>query len=101
MDKEGYLFIHSQFLKLGTRIFSLGTEYENYKVYETEVTDKFQVDDFGYLCVLLKGIDVNVNIWARIELLVCSIHTRSNDFLIKEEAKQEREKRLNKLYLTI
>ena len=91
----GYSVVLNQALKVGTHIFSLGTAHEQYKVYESVITDELCVDDYGYLCVILQNIDIKIKIRERIELLACSIHAHDmNDFLTREEAEAARIKRL-------
>lgn len=51
--EEGYSFVTNQCLKIGTHIFSLGTLAENYKIYESIITDEIRADEHGYLCVVL------------------------------------------------
>ena len=95
--EEGYSFVTNQGLKIGTHIFSLGTLAEKYKIYENIITDEMKVDEHGYLCVVLQDVDINIRSLERIELLVCSLHTHSNDFLSREEAEEERQLRLKEL----
>ncbi len=90
----GYSVVLNQALKVGTHIFSLGTAYEQYNVYESVITDELCVDDSGYLCVVLQGIDIPIRMQERIELLACSIHSHDmNDFLSREEAEAARIRR--------
>ena len=94
IKEEGYSFVMNQCLKVGTHIFSLGTLAENYKIFEQVITDEMKVDDYGYLCVVLKDVNTGLRILERIELLACSLHTHNNnDFLSREEAENERQLR--------
>ena len=95
--EEGYSFVTNQCLKIGTHIFSLGTLAEKYKIYENIITDEMKVDEYGYLCVVLQDVNTNIRSLERIEILVCSLHTRTNDFLTREEAEKERQLRLKAL----
>lgn len=89
-----YSVVLNQCLTVGRHIFSLGTRAENYCVHENIVTDEMKVDEYGYLCVVLEGVDVKVKILERIELLACSLHMHDcNDFLTREEAEAARAKR--------
>ena len=95
IHEVGYSVVLNQVLKVGTHIFSLGTAHEQYMVHESVITDELCVDDYGYLCVILQGIDVPIRIRERIELLACSIHSHDiNDFLTREEAEAARIRRL-------
>ena len=90
-----YSYVFNQCLKVGTHIFSLSSYAENYKIYECVITDKMKVDEYGYLSVVLQGVNhPNLKILERIELLACSIHTHTNDFLTREEAEMARIKKL-------
>lgn len=96
--EDGYSFVMNQCLKVGTHIFSLGTFAENYKIHENVITDEMQVDEFGYLCVVMKDVNTGLRILERIELLACSLHTHNNnDFLTREEAEKERQLRFKEL----
>ena len=97
IGEDGYSYVKNQYLKIGTHIFSLGTLAENYKIFENIITDEMKVDEHGYLCVVLQDVDINIRSLERIELLVCSLHTRTNDFLTREEAEKERQLRLKTL----
>ncbi len=94
IHEVGYSVVLNQALKVGTHIFSLGTAHEQYIVHESVITDELCVDDSGYLCVILQGVDVPIRMQERIELLACSIHAHDmNDFLTREEAEAARIKR--------
>ena len=96
--EEGYSFVSNQCLRVGTHIFSLGTIAENYKIFEQVITDEMEVNDWGYLCVVLKDVNTGLKTLARIELLVCSLHTHNNnDFLTREEAENERQLRFQEM----
>lgn len=96
--EEGYSFVINQCLKVGTHIFSLGTRGENYKIFENVITNEMKVDDYGYLCVVMKDVNSGLRIVERIELLACSLHTHNNnDFLTREEAEYERQLRFKEL----
>lgn len=98
IHEPGYSVVLNQCLTVGRHIFSLGTYAENYMVHEAIVTDEMTVDDYGYLCVILQGVDVNVRIQERIELLACSLHVHDcNDFLTREEAEAARAARFAEL----
>lgn len=100
IKEDGYSFVYNQCLKVGTHIFSLGSVYENFVIYEQVVTDKVKIDEGGYPCIILE--DVNEKILptiTRIETLACSLHTHcSNDYLTREEAEQARLKKLKEVY---
>ncbi len=95
IHETGYSVVLNQALKVGTHIFSLGTAHEQYMVHESIITDELCVDDSGYLCVILQGVDIPVRIQERIELLACSIHSHDmTDFLTRKEAEAARIKQL-------
>lgn len=94
IKEEGYSYVLNQCLKVGTHIFSIGTAAENYMVHEDIITDEFGVDSFGYITVILQGVDVNIRIEERIELLVCSLHEHNVNFLTREEAEEKRREML-------
>lgn len=97
IHEPGYSVVLNQALKVGTHIFSLGTAHEQYIVHESVITNELCVDDSGYLCVILQGIDIPVRIQERVELLACSIHSHDmTDFLTREEAETARIRRFNK-----
>ena len=88
----------NQCLKVGTHIFSLGTHAENFEIFEQVITDEMKVDDYGYLCVILKDVNTGLRILERIELLACSLHTHNNnEFLTREEAENERQLRFQEM----
>ena len=96
--EEGYSFVLNQCVKVGTHIFSLGTYAENFKVFEYVITDEMKVDDFGYLCVVVKDVNTGLRLLQRIELLACSLHTHNNnEFLTREEAENERQLRFQEM----
>ncbi len=95
IHEVGYSVVMNQALKVGTHIFSLGTAHEQYVVHESIITNELCVDDSGYLCVILQGVDIQIKRQERIELLACSIHSHDiNDFLTREEAEAARIKRI-------
>ena len=98
IHEVGYSVVLNQALKVGTHIFSLGTAHERYIVHESVITDELCVDDSGYLCVILQGIDVPIRLQERIEPLACSIHSHDmNDFLTREEAEAARIRRFKEV----
>ena len=94
IKEEGYSYVLNQCLKVGTHIYSIGTAAENYRIHEDIITDEFGVDSFGYITVILQGVDVNIRIEERIELLVCSLHEHNVNFLTREEAEEKRREML-------
>ena len=94
IKEEGYSYVLNLCLKVGTHIFSIGTATENYMVYEDIITDEFGVDSSGYITVVLQGVDTNIRIVERIELLVCSLHEHKANFLTREEAEEKRKEML-------
>lgn len=96
--EEGYSFVSNQCLRVGTHIFALGTLAENYKVFEYVITDEMEVDDWGYLCVVLEDVNTGLSLLERVELLACSLHTHNNnEFLTREEAEKERQLRFQEM----
>lgn len=82
---EEYNYMHHQFLKVGTRVFDVGS-VSHPKVGEWEITDEIKPDSFGYLSITLKGITMNMRMAVRLEWLIMGMHRQTSYFLNKDHA---------------
>ena len=94
-----YSYVMNQICRVGTHIFMIGTYAEGYKIDEYVITDELTIDTYGYLCVIVKGVNSHLRIQERIELLACGYHTHRQVFLDRTSAENERVNRLKEVRL--